>query len=240
MEKEGQIHRIARSNLVDSVTEQLVTLIESGVWPEGEKVPSENQMAAEFNVGRGVIREALQRLRSRHMVVTHHGLGSFVCNPDNFSSNDEELVKINLSENDFKSFSDLRACVESRAAMLSARSATEEDFTRIMDALARMKACAEADDLDGFTSADLAFHTAIVESSNSSMLIKAYKSCRLEIYSGLYELNSVRGSYSYALRSHTQLCDAICSRDPEQVMKVMEKMQAFNSVRYAGLFKAEQ
>ena len=71
------------------------------------------------------------------------------------------------------------------------------------------------------------------------MLIKAYKSCKTELYSGLYELNRVRGGYSYALRSHRQLCAAICSRDSEQVMKVMEKMQAFNSVRYAGLFKPE-
>ena len=239
MESEGQIYKVSRGNLVDGVTEQLISLIESGVWPEGEQGPSENQMAREFNVGRGVIREALQRLRSQHLIVTHHGLGSFVCNPDNFESDDAEMVKIDLSENDFKSFYDLRACIESRAVFLSAHVASEEDFEHIREALNKMEACAKADDLEGFTAADLAFHTAIVECSHSSMLIKAYKSCKTELYSGLYELNRVRGGYSYALRSHRQLCAAICSRDSEQVMKVMEKMQAFNSVRYAGLFKPE-
>lgn len=233
------IQKVERSNLVDSVTQQLITLIENGIWMEGEKVPSENQMATEFNVGRGVIREALQRLRSRNMIVTHHGLGSFVCNPENFHDDTEELCKLDLSESDYKSLADLRACIETRAIILSASNATENDFSKIQEALESMKHFAEIDDLDGFTAADLRFHLAIVESTHSSMLIKAYTSCRRELYSGLYEMNKVKDSYKYALRTHSQICVNVCSRNPEQALQVMEKMHLFNNVRYAGLLKAD-
>ena len=234
-----QIQRVEKSNLVDSVTQQLVTLIEKGSWVEGEKVPSESQMAKEFNVGRGVIREALQRLRSRNLIVTHHGLGSFVCNPDNFAAPAEVFSKLDLSENDYKSLNDLRACVETRAIMLSEANGREEDFARIREAYEAMKSSAEAQDLDAFTAADLSFHTAIVESSHSSMLIKAYKSCKMELYSGLYEMNRIPNSYTYAISTHGKICEAVCSRDVESALKVMEKMHLFNNVRYAGLLKAD-
>lgn len=234
-----QIQRVEKSNLVDSVTQQLVTLIEGGIWQEGEKVPSESQMAKEFNVGRGVIREALQRLRSRNLIVTHHGLGSYVCNPDNFASSPEEFSKLDLSENDYKSLNDLRACVETRAILLSETNAREEDLVKIREAYEAMRSSAEKQDLDAFTAADLAFHTAIVESSHSSMLIKAYKSCKMELYSGLYEMNRIPNSYSYAVTTHGQICDAVCSRDAARALQVMEKMHLFNNVRYASLLKAD-
>ena len=237
--KEGlQIQRVEKSNLVDSVTEQLINLIESGIWEEGEKVPSESQMAREFDVGRGVIREALQRLRSRNLIVTHHGQGSFVCNPDNFAAN-PDFSKLDLSENDYKSLNDLRACVETRAIMLSRTSAQEEDFEKIQDAYAAMKSSAEEQDLEKFTAADLGFHTAIVESSHSSMLIKAYKSCKAELYFGLYEMNRIPNSYSYAITTHGQICDAVCRRDAEGALHVMENMHLFNNARYAGLLKTD-
>lgn len=234
-----QIQKVEKSNLVDNVTDQLTKLIEGGIWQEGEKVPSESQMAREFNVGRGVIREALQRLRSRNLIVTHHGLGSYVCNPDNFSASPELFSKLDLSENDYKSLNDLRACVETRAVMLSGENGTEEDFRRIREAFEEMKSSAERLDLDSFTVADLAFHTAIVESSHSSMLIKAYKSCQQELYSGLYEMNRIPNSYTYALATHSQICKAVCSRDIENALRVMEQMHLFNNVRYAGLLKKD-
>lgn len=239
MEGSEKIHRIERSNLVDNVTQQLIVLIEKGIWKEGEKVPSENQMAKEFNVGRGVIREALQRLRSQNMVVTHHGLGSFVSNPDNFTGKDNTFEKLDLSESDFKSLCDLRACIETRAVMLAVRNGNEADFNQICAALREMETCAAERDLDKFTVADLRFHVSIVESSHSPMLIKAYTSCRKEIYNVLWQMNSVQNSYGYALRTHRKIRDAICERDSDQALQVMENMQMFNNVRYSSLLKTD-
>ena len=101
------IRRIEKGpKLVDSVIEQMRRMIDESVWKEGDKIASENQLAADFNVSRIVVREALQNLRAMNLIVTRQGLGSFVCNPNNFANNFEEINKLEISEDDFQSLSE--------------------------------------------------------------------------------------------------------------------------------------
>lgn len=235
MEQQTGIQKIEKSKLVDMVISQMYRMLENGVWKEGDKLASENKLAQEFNVSRVVIREALQSLRSQNMITTRHGLGSFVCNPSNFlkDSSDQELLEI--SEDDFLSLSDLRACVENRAVLLSSKYGTEADFARIFDALQRMQN--SVGNLEEFTRADLDFHTAVVESGHSRLLIKAYHSCRSELFFILKEMNRVPESQTYALSTHAEICQAIAARDPKWTLRIFKNMSKFNKVRYSSLFK---
>lgn len=238
MEYPTAIQRIERNKLVDNVIEQMYGLIERGVWKEGDKISSENQLAKDFNVSRVVIREALQSLRSRNMIITRHGLGSFVCNPRNFSETlpDGELLEI--SEEDFLSLYELRACVENRAIQLSVEHGTEEDFSHIHNALQRMEA--SAGDLEEFTAADLSFHLAIVASGHSKLLIKAYHSCQNELFFILREMNRIRESPTYAIATHTEVYQAMVDRDAKRALNVFKDMAKFNTARYASMFKSSK
>ena len=235
MEPQTGIQKIEKSKLVDTVIDKMYRMIESGVWKEGDKLASENKLAQNFNVSRVVIREALQSLRSRNMITTRHGLGSFVCNPSNFSNDSSEHELLEISEDDFLSLSELRACVENRAVLLSAKYGTEEDFARILDALHQMQN--SVGNLEEFTKADLDFHTAVVESGHSRLLIKAYHSCRNELFFILKEMNRVRESQTYALSTHAEVYEAIASRDPKRTINLFKNMSKFNKVRYSSLFK---
>jgi GntR family histidine utilization transcriptional repressor len=52
--------------------------IESGNWPEHEKVPSENELAEQFSVSRMTARRALQELTEQNILVRSQGAGTFV------------------------------------------------------------------------------------------------------------------------------------------------------------------
>lgn len=236
MEYPAAIQKIEKSKLVDNVIDQMYHLIECGVWREGDKIASENQLAKDFNVSRVVIREALQSLRSRNMILTRHGLGSFVCNPQNFSGIIDENDLLEISEEDYLSLCDLRDCVETRAIQLSAKYGTQEDFDRIAGALERMRSA--ADDLEEFTAADLDFHVAVVESGHSRLLIKAYHSCQNEMRFILRQMNRIRESPTYALSSHMDIYQAIAARDTKRALALLKDMEKFNRVRYSRLFKA--
>ncbi len=229
------IHKIEKSNLVDNVIQQMYGLIEGGAWKEGSKLASENQLATEFNVSRVVIREALQNLRSRNMIITRQGLGSFVCNPMNFTNHLKEGNLLEISEDDFLSLSELRMCVESRAVELSVIHGTQSDFERIHNALKHMEE--SADHLDEYTIADYEFHLAIVESGHSELLIKAYHSCRNELLFILRELNRLNHSQTYGIASHAEVYEAIRARDAKGALAIFKNMVKFNTVRYASLFK---
>jgi len=60
------------------LTTTLVRRILAGVYPAGERLPTEREMAEEFGVSRHVVREALKRLDALGLVRIQHGSGAYV------------------------------------------------------------------------------------------------------------------------------------------------------------------
>ncbi len=52
--------------------------IQSGIYREQEQLPSENQLAQEYNVSRHVVRQALRALVAEGQIVAYQGAGYFV------------------------------------------------------------------------------------------------------------------------------------------------------------------
>ena len=67
-----EIHPYVR--VVNWLREQIV----SGRIPLGSKLPAEETLKRDFGVDRSVIRRAVAMLREEGLVVTRHGIGSFV------------------------------------------------------------------------------------------------------------------------------------------------------------------
>lgn len=66
------------ATLSGSIAADLRRRIASGEWTNGDRLPSEHQLAAEYGVSRATIRTALQDLESRGLTVTRRGIGTFV------------------------------------------------------------------------------------------------------------------------------------------------------------------
>ncbi|MAG75390.1 MAG: histidine utilization repressor [Colwelliaceae bacterium] len=69
----------------------ILNKIESGIWPQNAKVPSENELAEQFNVSRMTARRALQELTEQGVLVRTQGAGTFVATFKSQSS----LLEIN-------------------------------------------------------------------------------------------------------------------------------------------------
>src|SRR6266404_6930567 len=55
--------------------------IHAGEWAEGDQVPSENELAREFNVARMTVNRALRELTSEQVLTRVQGSGTFVARP---------------------------------------------------------------------------------------------------------------------------------------------------------------
>ena len=64
---------IGHTSVVDSIVEQIETLILSGVLRDGARLPSERLLAEQMDVSRPKVREALKKLEERELIVVHHG-----------------------------------------------------------------------------------------------------------------------------------------------------------------------
>lgn len=60
------------------VSESIVARIESGALREGDRLPSEEQLAAGFKVSVGTVQKALARLAHSGLILRQHGRGTFV------------------------------------------------------------------------------------------------------------------------------------------------------------------
>ncbi|MGM9986497.1 MAG: GntR family transcriptional regulator [Bacillaceae bacterium] len=68
--------------------------IESGIYVEGSKLPSEFELSKSFGVSRATLREALRVLEEENIIIRKHGVGTFVNQKPVFHSGIEQLNSI--------------------------------------------------------------------------------------------------------------------------------------------------
>jgi DNA-binding GntR family transcriptional regulator len=63
---------------VESISSQLMSMIESGQFPSGKKLPGERQLADQFKASYVTIRNAVQLLVDNNILERIHGSGTYV------------------------------------------------------------------------------------------------------------------------------------------------------------------
>lgn len=154
-----------RPPLAAALVESLAADIRGGKLPCGTQLPTETALAQEHGVSRTVVREALSRLQASGLVLTRHGVGTFVSESVDasvFSVRPDELATLD----DVLAVLELRMAVESEAAALAAqrRSATQ---LRCMRAALRDFARAVEEGRDA-VAADVALHQAIAQATGNA------------------------------------------------------------------------
>lgn len=72
--------KIRQPKLSDVIEQQLEFLILEGTLRPGEKLPPERELAKQFDVSRPSLREAIQRLEAKGLLLRRQGGGTFVQN----------------------------------------------------------------------------------------------------------------------------------------------------------------
>lgn len=150
----------------------------------GERLGTEQELAAEFGVSRPTLREGLRLLASSHLIRSSQGPGGgiFVESTENegMSRNVSESIAAML-ETDSVSLDELvaaRIYLEVPLAGLAAENATETTAQELLDAIAE----AEGNDpaSDAFRTADTRFHRVIATAAGNELL-RAFTSWTLDV-----------------------------------------------------------
>lgn len=76
------------------VVKKIKEMIEAGELLQGEKLPSEIEMAKRLNVSRATLREAYRILEDEGVINRYHGIGTFIAKTPIIKSGMEELISI--------------------------------------------------------------------------------------------------------------------------------------------------
>ena len=72
---------VSTERVSDVIAERLAAAIRDGTLQPGDRLPTEAELAREFQVGRTSVREGLQKLRAHGLIESRKGLGAFVTTP---------------------------------------------------------------------------------------------------------------------------------------------------------------
>ncbi|WP_108661398.1 FadR/GntR family transcriptional regulator [Acuticoccus kandeliae] len=168
----------------------------------GEQLPSIEEMARIYDVGRSTIREAIRYIESTGLVYSAHGRGTFV-----LDFNDSEGGIAFIDE-----IVDMRKMIELHATQLAVHHRSEAHLERMNTLLDEMRRTTAH--FQYFIDVDRAFHGTIVDAAGNAFLPSIFRNI-----SGVY--NAMQNALIYldpkvtdaSIVHHQQILDAIAARD---------------------------
>ncbi len=155
-----------------SVAEAIGKRIVRGEFPPGTLLPNEIKWAADFNVSRSAVREAIKILMAKNLLVSRPKVGSRVEPKEHWNLLDQDVLSWYVTaprrEQFLSSLQEFRAIVEPEAAALAAVNHTDEQMAAITTACRDMGRAAT---LDARTEADVRFHSAILKATNNEFVM---------------------------------------------------------------------
>jgi GntR family transcriptional repressor for pyruvate dehydrogenase complex len=207
-----------RNRVYHNIFEELQQRIRQGEWLPGERIPSITQLAKEFNVGAGSIREALRSLQSIGLVKIEHGSGVFVLGTRPATELSSHFQ--NVGDGLILALAEARRLLEPELASLAAERATDEELLEIENIVHQMEENSQHG--KDFADLDVQFHRSIARAARNPILFQT-----MEGVSDLF-LESRRAilidpdALVRALRYHILLAEALKLRNPPQARLLMQ------------------
>lgn len=139
--------------------------IQSGIWPEGHRLPSERVLADRHGLARNTVRRALHELETAGWLERRVGHGTFVRLPARLSV---DGLLSNLREASPADLMEVRLIIEPPVAALAATRASRDDLLVIESTLRNSLA---ATGIAEFEQWDSRLHLAIFIATRNSVLI---------------------------------------------------------------------
>ena len=211
--------QVRQRRLSDDIVEQLEGMILEGTLKSGERLPAERALAEQFGVSRPSLREAIQKLAAKGLLVSRQGGGNYVV--DSLGSTFSDPL-LHLLENNPEAQRDLlefRQTLEASCAYYAALRATEVDRERLTTAFEALQDCyTRVDEVSRAEegAADARFHLAIAEASHNAVLLHTIR--------GLFDLlkrnvvTNIGGMY----QQRTETRDMLISQHRDLFQAIVE------------------
>lgn len=202
------IGRISPRRLADTIVEELEKMILEGILQPGERLPAERVLAEQFGVSRPSLREAVQRLATKGLLVSRQGGGHFVAESLGTSFTDPLITLLEGHPDAQRDLLEYRRTLEADCAYYAALRATALDKAHLKTAYEALQACYASEgtsDLSEEGAADARFHLAIAEASHNVVLLHTIR--------GLFKLlkinvvTNIGGMYAREKQTRSELME---------------------------------
>ncbi|HEV7900230.1 MAG TPA: GntR family transcriptional regulator [Planosporangium sp.] len=194
---------LPHETLSEKVKQAILERVIDGTYPPGARLV-ELQLAREFGVSQGPVREALRELAATRLVDTSPRRGTFVR-----AASQEDLAEVYL----------VRMALEETAGRY-AMEVLHADPSPLWQALRRMCTAADGGDVREFVRGSVAFHRAVIAATGNRLLLEIWDSLLLEVRT---MATVVRGHVDLhaAAESHVPIVEAFERGDSEDCARLL-------------------
>jgi GntR family transcriptional repressor for pyruvate dehydrogenase complex len=211
--------KVKQERLSDVIVRQLEGLILEGVLRPGERLPPERELAAQLEVSRPSVREALQRLETAGLVETRHGGGTYVRNAFAEALTDPLADLFQRHPEAAVDFVEFRYTLDGIVAYYAALRGTDADREILTQRFHAIEAVHGKDDFIEEADRDADFHIAIAEASHNIVLLHVVRSLlellRKDIIFNRNVLYSRKDARDLLMDQHRRIYEFIMNRDAE-------------------------
>ena len=208
------------------IKQMIATQIEDAILSKsylpGSKLPSENELCAQFNASRTSVREALQILSAHGLITIEKGKGIFVnkITSESVINPLEKYLKLKLDRNYVIDLVKTRQMIEPTIARDAALNYNEKDLSELKQNVEELNNC--NGDYQQLAQLDVEFHQLLAKATQNEiipLLIRPLHNMMPQLKSAVYAtINQAKGS---ALEWHEKILNAVEARDAESAYNFM-------------------
>ena len=193
------------------VADEIKTWVVERDLQQGDKLPNETEMIAQFGVSKGTVREAMRILKAYGLVEVRPKIGATIT--DNRMARAFELFSFNTMEVSRKSFTDVQAfrdLIEVRSADRIFEELQDKDLAELREINANL---ADIRDIQEASEVDYAFHVRLISILGNNAILDVYSVMKPIILRIMQKGKTRRTFMTETYDEHEGVIDAMAARD---------------------------
>lgn len=217
--------RRLESKLSSRIAEQIQALIAERRLKEGDRLPSEAELARLLRVSRPSLREALKTLAAVGLVEIRHGQGTYVKSGDVDRALDRATSAWFRGHGTGRHLMEIRQLLEPSAAAWAADRATPEERRALAEVVSRMQAVQPDDPtlVETLERLDTELHHRIAVATHNPLLVRVMRSLMDLLSESRIRSLGIPGQGLKSVRYHRAIARAINRNDPQVAARAMRE-----------------
>ncbi|HLX56286.1 MAG TPA: FadR/GntR family transcriptional regulator [Ktedonobacteraceae bacterium] len=206
----------------EQVAVQIERRILDGELRSGDRLPTERELAEQFQVSRTAVREAMKILAQKGLVDMRPGRGTIVIDGSHAAMQDSIglVMRLKLGEvGGSNSLVEVREILETEIAALAAARATEKEVAAMREAVKMMDESLE--DADAYIAADNRFHEALAQATQNALIIILVNSIVNLLSEQRKQVFDIEGGPQRGQVHHRRILESVIRGDPEAARAAM-------------------
>ena len=232
----------ATSNLSAQIAKAIRDSIVEGRLIVDERLPSEAELAEQFEVSRATVREALKRLAAQSLIRTQRGAfgGAFVNKLSFEEAYGQQITTstllISMNEVSFETACEARYTLERACAPLAAQRRQPDHLAAMRAEIVRQAQPGLTD--ESFCASDVAFHRALVDGAGNPVLSYQLSGAIEGLQPLMNMITFTQRNRVRIIELHTEIANAVEARDARLADASLESLSIYTIELAKDVFAA--